>query len=77
MYVYLILSNIGNKPLFQWRQYACQLLKACSAAQPRGCSARFVLAGGVTGIIFVIRKLLTHKHIGYLPRCLLHASNTT
>ena len=27
MYVYLILSNIGNKPLFQWRQYAIQLLK--------------------------------------------------
>lgn len=58
-------------------EYACQLLKAGSAAQPRGCSACFVLAGGVTGIIFVTHKLLTHKHIGYLPRCLLHASNTT
>jgi len=38
---------------------------------------RFVLAGGVTGIIFVTRKLLTHRRIGYIPRCLLHASNTT
>ena len=36
MYVYLILSNIGNKPLFQWRQYASQLLKAGDAAQPKG-----------------------------------------
>jgi hypothetical protein len=42
MYVYLILSNIGNKPLFQWRQYASKLLKADAAAQPKGCSARFV-----------------------------------
>ena len=42
MYVYLILSNIGNKPLFQWRQYASQLLKAGDAAQPKGCSACFV-----------------------------------
>ena len=25
MYVYLILSNIGNKPLFQWRRRICQL----------------------------------------------------
>ena len=24
MYVYLILSNIGNKPLFQWRRHICQ-----------------------------------------------------
>ena len=24
MYVYLILSNIGNKPLFQWRRRICQ-----------------------------------------------------
>ena len=24
MYVYLILSNIGNKPLFQWRPGECR-----------------------------------------------------
>ena len=58
-------------------EYACQLLKAGSAAQARGCGARFVFAVGVTGIIFVIHKLLTHRNIGYTPRCLLHASNTT
>ena len=36
MYVYLILSNIGNKPLFQWRQYASKLLKACCASYAKG-----------------------------------------
>ena len=36
MYVYLILSNIGNKPLFQWRQYASQLLKASCASYAKG-----------------------------------------
>ena len=46
MYVYLILSNIGNKPLFQWRQYLGQPLKAACAAQPQGCSACFVLLCG-------------------------------
>ena len=39
MYVYLILSNIGNKPLFQWRQYASQPLRTSFAAKPKGCSA--------------------------------------
>ena len=36
MYVYLILSNIGNKPLFQWRQYAGQPLKANCASHAEG-----------------------------------------
>ena len=40
MYVYLILSNIGNKPLFQWRQYASQLLKTGCASYAKGLRSR-------------------------------------
>ena len=49
MYVYLILSNIGNKPLFQWRQYARQLLKACCASYAKGLAphALYLLRPGM------------------------------